>query len=162
MARIEALDDLAHEVEVCIKKAGNFRDTAKARIATVAYAIDAGEYGDDWTAARWLAERCGVDDGGEIKRLLPPPARLLIAKADKENPGLSNVAIAKIVGCDEKTVRRLRHAEVETPRTGLDGRTRRLPAPKGDPELEEAVAWYKSASARKQDEFLKRVNARRL
>src|SRR5262245_616797 len=58
------------------------------------------------------------------------PKSQLAARAIADNPNLSNRAIADAYDLSEPTVRRARTASadaVDQPRTGLDGKTRKLP-----------------------------------
>lgn len=129
MRDIAELDPLARELKVCFDKAGNYRDTAKQRFATVKAALEHGEYGEEWTPDAWLLARAGLGLK-EVRLLYSPPrdrARLAIAAS----PGKSDRAIAAEIGVSHPTVAAARRATgndlpVEA-RIGLDGRARRVP-----------------------------------
>lgn len=82
------------------------------------------------------------------------PARERAAEAIAANPARSNVAIAREIGVNEKTVRNARitsdHSEVDG-RMGLDGKVRRLPTRRPDepePGIEDDIedpANYRTA-----------------
>jgi hypothetical protein len=72
----------------------------------------------------------------------------MAAKAVKDNPGMSNVALADKLGIDESTVRKARKSTSGNPevekRTGKDGRTRRMPRKKSEPSGEKRKKSTKS------------------
>lgn len=82
-------------------------------------------------AVNWMCSSCGVDAGCNCGASLMSKAQRA-AHAINENPRKSNVMIAEEIGVSEPTVRRARdatssHDEVDEPRTGLDGKVRRMP-----------------------------------
>jgi hypothetical protein len=129
MRDIEELAPLAHEIQVCLSKSGNYHDTARSKIAEVSPALERGEFGD-WRTQDWVAIHVGVTEIAEIRRLMPP-ALEMARQALALSPHKSDRAIAKRTGASPRTVGRARstaaHAAVES-RVGIDGRERRLPA----------------------------------
>ena len=82
------------------------------------------------------------------------PAGQRAAAAVAANPHKSNRAIAEEMGIDERTVRRARtaaHAAVDEPRTGLDGKVRRLPTRRPDNDED---TFAPATSAERKASFL--------
>ena len=93
------------------------------------------------------------------------PKAIRAAEAVKASPEKSNVAIAKDIGVDEKTVRKARaelptsdQSEVEK-RTGRDGKVRKLPERKPEPEEEDDDNDRDDAEIVGKDAFLQNANA---
>lgn len=136
---IAELDDLAHEIKVCLEKADNYQVTAKQKIATVLPAFARGEFGKGpfgngttWTPTDWLQLKvfAGRPYFYSTMRILLPRPREYAKMVIEANPHLSDRAIAAQIGVDHKTVSAARTGEkspVEK-RVGLDGKERRMPA----------------------------------
>lgn len=124
---IAELDGLANEVAVCINKSDNYADTARQKIAEVATALDAGEFGE-WTTNQWLLVKVGLEEE-RVPVYLPRPGELAKAMV-QAHPEMSDRAIAKMIGAGNKTVSRQRatvSCDTVQPRVGLDGKERRVP-----------------------------------
>lgn len=138
MRDIAELRPLVNEIRVCISKSDNYADTARQKIAVVAPALDAGEFGD-WNTRQWLTLMVGID-AEKMPLYLPRPGEVAAA-AVRAHPEMSDRAIAKSVGVSQPTVSGARKATernlsvdepsvVEPPkRIGLDGKERRVPSP---------------------------------
>ena len=83
---------------------------------------------------RLACSACGAEANASCNCGKPYVPKLQrAADAVAEHPEKSNRAIADEIGVDEKTVRQARastadHSAVEEPRTGKDGKTRKLPS----------------------------------
>jgi len=102
------------------------------------------------SVVRLACSACGAEANASCNCGKPYEPKLQrAADAVAEHPEKSNRAIAEQIGVDEKTVRKARsstadHSAVEEPRTGKDGKTRRMPsympdddkAPAGDPSAD--------------------------
>ncbi|HEU0215051.1 MAG TPA: hypothetical protein VFQ90_00200 [Stellaceae bacterium] len=124
---IAELDGLANEVAVCINKSDNYADTARQKIASVATALDAGEFGD-WTLNQWLLIKVGLE-AERVQVYLPRPGELAKAMV-QAHPEMSDRAIAKKLGIGNKTASRARATvsnDTVQLRVGLDGKERRAP-----------------------------------
>jgi hypothetical protein len=102
------------------------------------------------SVVRLACSACGAEANASCdcgKPYVPKLQRA--AEAVAEHPEKSNRAIADDIGVDEKTVRQARsstadYSAVDEPRTGKDGKTRRLPSyipddderPAGDPNAD--------------------------
>jgi hypothetical protein len=81
---------------------------------------------------RMICTGCGAEANASCNCGKPYVPKAQRAKeAIEAKPHLSNVAIAKDIGVDEKTVRKARatsdQSEVDEKRTGRDGKVRRMP-----------------------------------
>jgi DNA-binding Lrp family transcriptional regulator len=99
--------------------------------------------------AKFICSACGADRGCQCNAPAVPKA-VRAAEALKANPGKSDRSIAEQIGASPTTVGKAREelsssGQLEDgPRTGLDGRVRKLPAREGDAEVsaEQRKAQY--------------------
>lgn len=103
MRDIAELRPLANEIRVCISKSDNYADTARQKIAVVAPALDAGEFGD-WNTRQWLTLTVGLD-AEKMPLYLPRPGEVAAA-ASAADPTASSREIAKRTGVSHTTAQR--------------------------------------------------------